>query len=442
MLRLTVHQNGSRAVENLYVATRHTASSMIRFIPLFALPLLLAPGLLGCNPDDSGSRSEVSSGTIVTNGSAREVSVPAGPQSGRPRLNWGNNQLLLSWTEPAEDSLNALWYATWTGSGWSEPQTAATGRNWFVNWADTPGVVGRHDGGLLAHYLVSQANEDNPYAYDIHLATSSDGVWNDPTLLNNDGTPTEHGFVSVIPGLDAFVWLDGRGYETTDAMSLRFARLDAEGVFSDSAVLDDRVCDCCPTDAVQTEKGAVVVYRDRSPDEVRDIAIVRLVDGRWSEPASVHADGWEINGCPVNGPAVAAAGERVAVAWFTGAGEQPRVLAAFSSDGGASFGPPTQVDDGDAIGRVDIVFSDDGTATVSWLERDGEAVALRIRGVHADGVTPARTVAHVAAGRASGYPVLAVLGDSLLVAWTEPEAEVPLRTAILPGDLGGAPESR
>ncbi len=419
---------------------------MIRCIRLFALPLLLAPGLLGCNSDVSEGQSEASSDTTVTNESIREVSVPAGTESGRPRFNWDNNQLLLSWTEPTEDSLNALRYAMWTDSGWSEPQTAATGQDWFVNWADTPGVVHWHDGGLLAHYLVSQANEDNPYAYDIHLTTSSDGVWDAPAMLNDDGTATEHGFVSAISGLNALVWLDGREYETTDAMSLRFARLSTEGVLSDSAVLDDRVCDCCPTDAVQTESGAVVVYRDRSSGEVRDIAIVRLVDGLWTEPTLVHADGWEINGCPVNGPAVAAAGERVAVAWFTGAREQPRVLVAFSSDGGASFRPPIRVDDGDAIGRIDIVFSHDGTAAVSWLEQDGEAVALRIRGVRADGATtrttPPVTVAHFTAGRASGYPALAVLGDSLLIAWTDPEAKVPLRTAILSGDLGGAPESR
>ena len=412
---------------------------MIRFSLLFALPLLLALGLLGCNSDDAGSGSEPASSTTVTSESIREVSVPAGLDSGRPRLSRANNRLLLSWTEPAEDSLNALRYATWTGSGWSEPQTAAAGRNWFVNWADTPGVAGRHGGGMLAHFLVSQENEDNPYAYDIHLATSSGGVWGDPTLLNDDGTATEHGFVSVIPGLDAFVWLDGRGHEATGAMSLRFARLNAEGDFFDSAVLDDRVCDCCPTDAVQTENGAVVVYRDRTPDEIRDIAIVRLVDGRWSEPALVHADGWEINGCPVNGPAVAADGERIAVAWYTGAGGQPRVLAAFSSDGGETFGPPIQIDGGEAIGRVDIVFSHDGTAAVSWLEQDGEAVTLRIRGVYADGAatraTPPRTVARIAAGRASGYPVLAVLGDSLLLAWTDPEAETPLRTAVLSGEL-------
>ena len=54
----------------------------------------------------------------------------------------------------------------------------------------------------------------------------------------------------------------------------------------------------------------VPVYRDRTEAEIRDIAIVRLVDGIWSDPALVSADGWEIAGCPVNGPAIDSAGGR------------------------------------------------------------------------------------------------------------------------------------
>ena len=67
-----------------------------------------------------------------------------------------------------------------------------------------------------------------------------------------------------------------------------------------------------------TAEGPVVVYRDRSEaeKEIRDISIVRLKGKKWSAPRPVFQDGWRLNGCPVNGPAVAAAGRRVAVAWF------------------------------------------------------------------------------------------------------------------------------
>lgn len=413
---------------------------MIRLPSLLLLLILVASGLVGCTPGGSGSSPSRIGAAGDADPSIREVLVPAGAESGRPRFSGDGEQVLLSWTEPTGDSVHVLRYARWTDRGWSEPQTAASGRNWFVNWADTPGVARWNGDGLLAHYLVTQANQDNPYAYDIHLATSNDGIWGGLPMLNDDGTATEHGFVSVVPGLNALVWLDGRGYETTSSMSLRFARMSPEGVASETAVLDDRVCDCCPTDAARTESGAVVVYRDRSPDEVRDIAIVRLVDGDWTEPALVHTDGWEINGCPVNGPAVAAAGEKLVVAWFTGAADQPRVLIAFSEDGGATFAPPIRLDDGDPVGRVDVVFDQDGTAVVSWLERNGEAVALRIRSVRAGGPASATTIANLPAGRESGYPALASVGDSILVAWTDPDHSVALRTAMVarpdpsPGD--------
>jgi len=65
----------------------------------------------------------------------------------------------------------------------------------------------------------------------------------------------------------------------------------------------------------------------------------RHVDGAWANPVATGAEGWEIEGCPVNGPAIAAAGDRVAVAWFTAAGDTPRVRFASSTDGAASFGP-------------------------------------------------------------------------------------------------------
>ena len=146
------------------------------------------------------------------------------------------------------------------------------------------------------------------------------------------------------------VWLDGRktagatqaGHgDALAAMSLVHSTLDARGPAGPETVLDGRVCDCCQTDAARADGATVVVYRDRSDKEVRDMSVVRFADGRWSEPRALARDGWEINGCPVNGPAIAAGGAAVAVAWFTAADERPRVSVVFSADAGATFGAPT-----------------------------------------------------------------------------------------------------
>jgi hypothetical protein len=164
----------------------------------------------------------------------------------------------------------------------------------------------------------------------------------------------------------------------------------------------------------------VAAYRDRSEGEIRDISVARLLQGRWQAGGSVHADGWRIEGCPVNGPALASAGDQVALAWFTAVNEVGRVYLAFSRDGGASFGVPIRIDDGRPIGRVDVEMLPDGSAVVLWLEgRDGGAT-LQARRARPDGRRgPATAVAGVSADRSSGHPRVVRSGSRLYFAWKE-----------------------
>ncbi len=110
----------------------------------------------------------------------------------------------------------------------------------------------------------------------------------------------------------------------------------------------------------------MVAYRDRDEGEIRDISVVRATREGWSAPSRVHRDDWRITACPVNGPAIAALGRTVAVAWFT-APDQPRIRLAFSDDAGVSFAAPLEIASGRVTGRVDLVLLDDRRAAVSWL---------------------------------------------------------------------------
>lgn len=372
---------------------------------------------------------------------AREIPTPAAPGSGQPNLVAApDGQIYLSWLEPQGASGIRLRFATREGDGWSAPRTIAEGSDWFVNWADFPSMTVLPDRTLAAHWLVKSG--EGTYAYDVRVSQSFDGgaSWTAPLIPHRDGTRTEHGFVSLFPagdGLLGVAWLDGRetggggghhGHGGGGAMTLRYAAIGRDGALRSEALLDPRVCDCCQTAAAVTSDGPVVVFRDRSPGEVRDIAIVRRRAGAWSEPRTVAEDGWKIHGCPVNGPAVAADGRRVAVAWFTLADERPHVKVAFSGDGGASFGPAVVVDDGLPLGRVDTLVLDDGSALVSWVEQDGEANRLRIRRVRADGrPAPAVTIAPAAGVRGNAFPQMARAGDTVVIAWTDDR----VRTAAL-----------
>jgi len=213
-------------------------------------------------------------------------------------------------------------------------------------------------------------------------------------------------------------------------MTLRYAAIDADGKLSDEVQLDERVCECCQTSAALTSEGAIAVYRDRSQTEVRDIYFARQINGSWTAPQPVHADNWAINGCPVNGPSIAADGRRVAVAWFTGANDAPRVKIAFSRDAGATFGDPVQVDDGETVGRVDVLLLPDGSALVCWLSGNAERGAIKVRRVQSDGALgPVSVIAETDISRSSGFPRMARLGDEVHFAWTEFGKPSRVRTA-------------
>jgi hypothetical protein len=331
---------------------------------------------------------------------------------------------VLSWVERGADSVPAVRFSVRRrGEAWRRAETLVRDSALLVNFADFASVVPMDDGRLVGQWLrLGEAR----HAYDLFLAQSvNDGdIWSAPVNPHGNARPGEHGFVSMysMPGGGTAVqFLDGSfAPPSARAMVLRHVLFDSTARVRDASVIDDRVCDCCQTDAAMTSRGPVVVYRDRSADEIRDIAVARRVGEGW-EVGVVHDDGWHINGCPVNGPAVAADGERVAVAWFTGARDTARVRIAFSDDAGATFGAALDLATGPtALGRVDVALLPDGRALVVWLERaTREEADIRLAAVSAElSITWHAVAGRTDAGRPSGFPRMTRAGDEVLVAWT------------------------
>ena len=342
--------------------------------------------------------------------------------------------LLMTWVEPSSNG-NAVKLARFRDGHWSSPQTIVERAEVLANWADFPSVVVGGDGTLFVHWL--QKRSGGHHASDVHLAISRDAgkTWSAPILLNRDDTPTEHGFVSMVPQSDgvALIWLVGRKM-THDGgdMTLRYARVKADGTISGETVVDARVCECCGTSMRATKDGLVAVYRDRSATEGRDISVVTRQNGKWSKPRLVHEDGWTIKGCPVNGPQLATRGNRVAVAWFTAAGDQGRVKVAFSSDGGATFGAPVVADNGAPIGRVDLQMLEDGSALLTWIDGDADTASVMMRRIQPDGrLGPITRIATSGVARATGFPRVTMLGERLFVAWTEPTTPKKIRISSI-----------
>ena len=364
---------------------------------------------------------------------APEVEFSGPPGSAEPNLALTpNGAAVLTWLEPAVERRHALRVAVRAAGRWSEPRTITESDSFFVNWADFPSLVVLADGSWIAHWLARVPG--GVYAYHVRLAVSRDrgATWSQPITAHRDRSPQEHGFVAMVPWDDstaALVWLDGREMKLTGPsdegegdMTLRFATVTSGGRLGAEALLDARTCECCQTALARTTGGLIAAYRDRSPEEIRDIAVVRRVSGTWTAPVRVADDNWHYPGCPVNGPALASLGDTVAIAWFTAARNEPRVFAAFSADGGATWGPPVRLDGGHPVGRVDVELLGGAAALVTWLETAGARTDVRARRVEANGRAgrPWR-VAESAQARSSGFPRLLRLGDEILFAWTGAE---------------------
>ena len=345
--------------------------------------------------------------------------------------------VFLSWVESAKGGGHALRFAELKGEKWEPATTIAAGKNWFVNWIDHPAVVPLPGGRLAAHWLVHDEDRQGDYGYGIRLAFSDDrgATWREVFRASGDGVDGYAGFVAYAPVEDGFemAYLStvgdddaeptaaGHG-EVEPRMALRSARFDAAGALVGDREVDADVCSCCTTAMALSSDGLFLAFRDRREGEFRDISFARLQDKRWSSPELVHRDGWHIRGCPTNGPALASSETGPAVAWFTAAGGESKVLAAFWNTSERRFDDPIRIDNGSPRGWAGVATLEDGSAAVSWVERSETGhVELRVRRVSQDeGAGTPLIVAPAPAGRSAvGVPQLVRSNGRLIFAWRD-----------------------
>lgn len=405
--------------------------------------------------------------SVSAGAQVRPMPLPAAEGSGMYALAAApDGRVYASWIEPLGQAADghALKFATLAGGRWSAAREIARGKDWFVNWADHPSIAVLPNGALAAHWLVKNGTGQGHYGYGLRIAHSTDGgaTWRTVFEAGKDNGTDYSGFVSILPEDSGFtaayltplkpdapasaaaasasapgaaMAMPGHGGEHIKTLAV--ARFGADGALLSDVVLDRDTCSCCVTAIARTADGPIVAYRDHD-EEIRDIYTVRASGGAWSTPRPVHRDGWKINGCPTNGPALAAEGRRAAIAWFTAAGDEPRVKVAFSADAGARFDAPVVVDEGKPVGWPGIVLLEEGAA-VSWLETRADGGGdVRVRRVGADGQLGAPiVVAQSKAGRTTGVPQLVRAGKDLVIAWRTDR----VTTAIVPITMLPAPRA-
>ncbi len=347
-----------------------------------------------------------------------------------PNLNVNNDEAILSFIHSVGDTLDELMFSLYNANEFSAPIKVTEGKDWFVNWADFPAAA-KNGKNIIISWLEMSA--EGAYDYNIKMVISNDNgnSWSEPFIPHKDGISAEHGFVSIIPYKEGFMsaWLDGRntklkdenGKEIYGQMTLRSAVIMPDGSMSSELEVDNKICDCCQTDLVNSSLGPILVYRNREDGEIRDNYFSIFNGEAWSEGKPIHNDVWEIPGCPVNGPAIDAFGDNIVSAWYTQAGGRPRVLTALYDAEDAKFNNSIIVDDEKVIGRVDVKLLNEEKFLVTYMEEaPGNQGVIKGKVYDSElNLLQELDLGYTIANRSSGFPRTAKIGNEFLVVYTE-----------------------
>ncbi len=235
--------------------------------------------------------------------------------------------------------------------------------------------------GPTGQIYVCWANERGRWKGNVRFARSVDGgkTFSPAVSINSDAAsePAGHAFQSVTVGKTGQIyvtWIDERNKKTTDrGAEIWMSRSTDEGrTFSpDRRILGD-VCECCRTQLQIDASGRMFLSYRTVPSSgpmFRDIVVAVSHDGGKSfSKTIVNQDEWEVNACPVAGPALSIdAGGQVSVTWFTGGGGRPGLYHASSADHGASFSPRRLLSPNQKLGKhSQTAMVSQGRVLVAW----------------------------------------------------------------------------
>ena len=374
-----------------------------------------------------------------TAGNVSEISNPASPGSLAPSLSAApEGEVVLSWLEPVGQE-HSLRFSVRGQRGWGAVQTVVRRADFDIYAEAPPGVLKLENGSILAVWAQKRKGPGKWPGNYLYAAASQDygKTWSTPARIHSDSSNSEHSFSSIAAtGRDraTIIWLDARDNESKHRYRLMSAVVSSAGEVTDEKTVDNDVCTCCPTAFANVGSGGVAVYRGHTSDEIRDIQVARLVNGLWEQPHPVHDDQWKINGCPVNGPALSEREGRLAVVWFTGKNDEPRVQVTFSADSGKEFQPPRVLDSPmngiRPVGHVGVALLDDGDALAVWLRQSSSGADLVAQHMTERGPNGAPFVVGQGTVRGLGYPRLRRLGHSALICWTAKDGK-EVKTALI-----------
>lgn len=339
----------------------------------------------------------------------------------------------------AFDAQGTLWAAHKTAAGVSVSRSRDLGKSWSA-----PVAVSREseptDAGADARpkialgpqgeiYVTWTRPMAKPYTGEIRFTRSLDGglTFEAPQTVHHDRQVITHRFDALtvdVRGRVVVAWVDKRdlaagpssGPAAYRGAAIYFAISDNRGKsFGTDTKLADHSCECCRIGLVPRPDGSVVaLWRHIFEPNLRDHAIgVITPDGQAGPMERASFDGWAIDACPHQGPALAVAddGTRHAV-WFTASPAAPGVFYGRPREGRVEG---LRKIGGKTAERPDVAVLGREVAVV-WKEFDG--TRSQLRGLRSpDGGETWQEVALTAADGASDHPRLLIWKGRFHVFW-------------------------
>lgn len=287
--------------------------------------------------------------------------------------------------------------------------------------------------------VVWRASRDKQDVVQVSRSTDGGESFARAVPLHDPALSGYQGFHSAAVAPDGALhvtWLDGRNADGLKRSPHSAPRQDvyhASWRAGDAPVetpLEQDVCFCCKTaTAISSDGSVLAAWRHIYPGHLRDFAFARATAGRFDQAIRVSEDGWELQGCPDDGAAMAVDGSGgVHLVWPTVIQEpkaEKRIFYGYSADGG-NFAARVALPHlgGDTMSHPQITIVGDRLVVV-WDENlDGRRQVAFAYGRVDDAGAPAfqPATALTADGRAA-YPVAAPVGDDVIVAWTQTSGE-------------------
>jgi len=336
--------------------------------------------LISCNQIDQNSITK-SFGTLQT-----------GEQPDLPQMMYlDSGKLLVWWTEKdpeTEDAVVAMAVSGNDGKSFREPVQIPETRGVSAALGESlPALVQKPNGSLVMVFSSKNEEAEFRFAGSVKYIRSFDGgaSWSAPEIVHISDTNIEnsHSFVAVtlLPdGEVGAVWLDGR--HKLDHSVMYFAKTHGTVGFTEDYRIGGPTCECCKNSMLADESGTLHISYRGLVDGTRDIMYLKSNDNgqTFTEPVKVSEDGWKIDACPHNGPAMAMSENGgLHFIWYSLAGGEGLFYTS-SGDNGDSFSPRIQISDNPVAKHPQMVVNDKQIIAV-WDELNGNGKDARKQAV-------------------------------------------------------------